>query len=314
MLKTSYAALLAVLAIVAVRPTKAEVDGGGQAGAFLQVSWSARAAAMGGAFVAVADDAQTGLMNPAGTIELKKRHFAASYRKMTLDRRMGFVSYAQTLQEGDAGIGISWINLGVGDIEERNINGELIGDIRYYENLLALSFGKRFAKVILLGVNVKYDQSNLAGISVNGLGFDLGFLWVKNKPLKLGLAVQNVGLGHKWTTGDYWKNRGEIGSNTTDDFPILVRVGGSYKFYQDRLLAALDLEKKENQQFLIHAGGEGWINQHLALRGGYNRDVVTLGFGLKYQWQKATVGVNYAFNAGSSSLDPDNLVSIAVEF
>jgi len=294
--------------------TSAEVNGGGMAGAFLQVAWSARAASLGGAFVAVADDAETGLLNPAGSIQLQKRHFTASYRQMELDRKMSFVSYAQSLKEGDAGLGISWINVGVKEIEERDANGELTGEISYYENLIALTFGKRVARQFLLGVNLKYDHSNLAELSTNGLGFDLGFLWGEKRPLRLGWVVQNIGLTHNWTTGDYWKNKGLAGSNTKDKFPVNVKLGGAYRFYQNKILLALDLEKREKQDLQIHAGGEGWINQYLAVRAGYNREIITLGAGLKYKWQKAAVTLNYAFNAGSNDLGAENLISVAVEF
>jgi len=280
----------------------------------MQLSWSARAAGMGGASVAVADDAEAGLFNPAGTMLLKGRHATASYRKMDLDRKLSFVSYAQGLKEGDAGLAVSWINVGTSDIEERDANGEIIGDVKSYENLVALSFGKRFAQKILLGVNLKYDQSTLANVSANGLGFDFGFLWGEKTPYRIGLAVYNIGLSHNWTTGDYWTNRGSSGSSTTDKFPISVKVGGAYRFYQNKVLAALDLEKREKQDLLIRAGAEGWVNEYLALRAGYNRDVVTFGAGIKVKWQKVALTVNYAFNAGSEGLDPDNLLSVAAVF
>jgi long-subunit fatty acid transport protein len=182
--------------------SKAETEGGGMPGAFLQLSYSARAGGMGGAFVGVADDAEAGLINPAGVIILDKRYATASYRRMDLDRKLSFISYAQNLKDKDAGMSVSWINVGVSEIEERNSNGEITGDIRYYENLIALTFGKRIAQKLLLGVNLKYDQANLANVSTNGLGFDFGALWGENTPYRFGLAVYNVGLSHKWTTGD----------------------------------------------------------------------------------------------------------------
>jgi len=305
--------LLALVATLCL-PVLAEVDGGGMAGAYLQVNWSARVAAMGGAFVGVADDAEGGLHNPAGVIQLSKKHVTASYRQMQLDRKMSFVSYAQSLKDNDAGIGLSWINVGVSNIEQRDINGEIPGDINYSENLIALTFGKRFFRQLLVGVNLKYDYVNLADLSSNGLGFDFGLLWGEKRPYKIGFTVQNVGLTHDWATGDFYKNQGYSGSSTKDKFPIAVKAGGSYRFYQNKVLLALDLEKREKQQLLVHAGGEGWINQYLAVRAGYNRDFVTLGAGVRYSWSKTTVSFNYAFNAGQVDLDPENLISVAVEF
>ena len=311
--KFLFPANLTILLLLSVR-AMAEVNGGGMAGAYMQLSWSARAAGMGGASVAVADDAEAGLFNPAGTMLLKGRHATASYRKMDLDRKLSFVSYAQGLKEGDAGLALSWINVGVSDLDERDANGELTGDIKYNENLITLSFGKRFAQKVLLGVNLKYDHSNLANVSANGLGFDFGFLWGENTPYRIGLAAYNIGLSHQWSSGDYYVNRGSSGSNTTDKFPISVKLGGSYRFYQNKVLLALDFEKREKQDLLIRAGAEGWVNQYLALRAGYNRNVVTFGAGIKVKWQKVTMVINYAFNAGSEGLDPDNLLSVAAVF
>jgi hypothetical protein len=293
---------------------KGETEGGGMAGAFLQLSYSARAAGMGGAFVGVADDAEGGLINPAGVIILDKKHATASYRKMDLNRKLSFVSYAQNLKDKDAGLSLSWINVGVSEIEGRNSNGMPTGDIQYYENLIAMTFGKRIAQKLLLGVNLKYDQANLANLSANGLGFDFGVLWGENTPYRFGLAVYNVGLSHKWSTGDYWVNSGSSGSNTTDRFPVSAKLGGSYRFYQNKILVALDLEKREKQDLLPHAGAEGWANQYLALRAGYNREVVTFGAGIKVKLQKVAFTLNYAFNASSQDLDPDNLISVSAEF
>ncbi len=301
---------------VGVRPAAAEVDGGGWAGAFLQLSWSARVAGMGSAFVGVADDAEGGLFNPAGSIILEKRHFTASHRFMTLDRRMNFVSFIRGINK-DAGLGVSWINVGVGEIEQRNSNGELIGNIRDFENLIALTFAKRIGKEILMGVNIKYDQHTIANVSANGLGFDFGVMWGENKPYRVGAVVQNVGLNHRWSTGDFWNKpeNGILGGSTTkDEFPLIAKLGGSYRLYQNRVLVALDLEKTEQQSFLIHAGGEGWVNQYLALRAGFNRDNFTLGAGIKYKWEKYAATLNYAFLPGTSGLDPDNLISLSVEF
>ena len=84
---------ISLLIILCFSLTYAATGDGGYAAAFSRMGLGARALGMGGAFVAVADDGFASSFNPAGLVQLKRPIFSASYRFMSLDRKLSYVSY-----------------------------------------------------------------------------------------------------------------------------------------------------------------------------------------------------------------------------
>ncbi len=307
------ARILALLVLLLSSISLAETGGGGYAGAFFQTFWGARAMALGGTYVAISDDAEGNLFNPAGSSMVKERLAAGSYRQMSLDRRVGYLAYTQMIKN-EAGIGLNWVNVVVSDVEQRDGNGQIIGSLSNYQNLFALTFSRRVQPNFSVGVNVKYVQNNLGDIQSSGVGFDLGALYLSRSFLRLGLVVENFGLKHNWSSGNFWGDYGLPGSSHTEEFPISVKLGAARFFLKNQLLLALDLEKRENQDILLHLGGEYWYKNVLAARAGLNKGSLTLGMGLKHKVRKLSVYLNYAFITDSVDAGADNLISLQVGF
>lgn len=313
-IKIIFAAQISILAILlSFSNLLAETGGGGYAGAFFQTFWGARAMALGGTYVAIADDAEGNLFNPAGSSMVKERLATGSYRDMSLDRRIGYLAYTQVIKN-EAGIGLNWVNVVVGEAEQRDGMGQIGGIVAQYYNLFALTFSRRVSPDFSVGVNVKYLQHNIENIQSSGVGFDLGALYLFRSFLRVGLVVENFGLKHNWSSGDYWAAYGFSGSSHTEEFPVSAKVGAAAMFLKNQLLLALDLEKRENQDILLHLGGEYWYKNIIAARAGLNRGDVTLGLGLKHKLNKLTVYLNYAFITEAVDAGADNLISLQVGF
>jgi len=293
--------------------SSAETGGGGYPGAFFQTFWGARAMALGGTYVAISDDAEGNLFNPAGSAMVKEKLAAGSYRQMSLDRRVGYLAYTQLIKN-EAGIGLSWINVAVSEVDQRDGNGQIIGSLSNYQNLFALTFSRRVSPEFSVGVNLKYLQTNMGNIQSSGVGFDLGALYLPRSFLRVGFVVENFGLKHNWSSGDFWAAYGFSGSSHTEEFPVSAKLGVAGLFLKNQLLLALDLEKRENQDVLIHLGGEYWYRNIIAGRAGLNRGDLTLGLGLKHKLRKVTVFVNYAFITEAVEAGADNLISLQVGF
>jgi len=305
--------ILALLVLLTSSISLAETGGGGYPGAFFQTFWGARAMALGGTYVAIADDAEGNLFNPAGSAMVKEKLAAGSYRQMSLDRRIGYLAYTRVIKN-EAGIGLSWINVAVSEVEQRDGNGQITGSLSNYQNLFALTFSRRVSPEFSVGVNLKYLQTNLGSIQSSGVGFDLGALYLPRSYLRLGLVVENFGLKHNWSSADFWNDYGLSGSSHTEEFPVSAKLGTAASFLKNQLLIALDLEKRENQDILVHLGGEYWYRNIVAGRAGLNRGDLTLGLGLKHKLKKLTVYLNYAFITEAADAGADNLISLQVGF
>ena len=292
---------------------RADTGDGGYAGTFQQLGLGARALGMGGAFVGVADDATAGFWNPAGLVQIQMRTFGVFFRKMTLDRRVSYITYSQSIRN-EAAISIGWTNAGVKDVVGRNENGEITEEIKNYENAVELFFARKILNELSVGVRIGYIQHNLANISAYGVGFGFSAFGKPIQKLRLGAAVENLGMKYSWTSGDYWKRFGEQGSSSKDEFPINIRFGASYLLLEDRILLCSEIDKNEKQKEKIHLGIEGWILENLAGRAGYDKGSLTLGMGLRHKTGSTILGFDYAFVSSQVDDDPDHLISLQLEF
>ena len=113
---------------------------GGQPGAFLRFGVGARAIGLGRTFTAIANDASATYWNPAGIGALKTTEVMGSYTFLSMERR--FNSIAAAFPTHSIGtIGLSWINLNVGEIEGRDIFGRITGSFSSSENAYFISWG-----------------------------------------------------------------------------------------------------------------------------------------------------------------------------
>lgn len=286
---------------------------GGYAGAFLQLSHQARATGMGGAFVGVSDDASAPLSNPAGSFQVRKRTLVATYRKMDLDRKLNWVGFLLPVKN-EASIGLSWINVGVDELYERDDRGEKGEEISDNQNAVTFNFARRISEKIYLGLNMKYIQHNLANLSAYGVGFDFGVLALPISKLRLGFAAQNVGMRYSWASGGYWKKFGELGTSTKDEFPVNFKLGASWSEFKNRLLTSIEVEKDNHQDARFKIGAEYQVLDLFSGRLGYNNGSFTFGAGVKQALEKFIFRLDYAYLTDEVGLDPDHIISIECSF
>ena len=313
MAKSSFLIMGLVFLCLTFSQVRADTGDGGYAGAFQQLGLGARALGMGGAFVGVADDATAGFWNPAGLVQIEIRTIGAFFRKMALDRRLSYVTYCQPIRN-EATISIGWVNAGVSDVVGRNENGEITDEIENYENAIDLFFARKIINELSAGVRLGYIQYNLANTNAYGVGFGFSVFGKPTHELRVGAAVENLGMRYSWASGEYWKKYDLLGSSSKEEFPINLRFGASYLLWDDRILVCSEIDKNAKQKEKIHFGVEGWILESLAGRAGYDKGSWTLGMGLKHKMRSKILGFDYAFVSSRVDDDPDHLISVQLEF
>lgn len=293
---------------------------GGTPGAFSRMGFGARGIGMGNALTAVTSGDIVGYYNPALLSWSEYRHASASFGILSLDRRLNFLSYSQSLQP-NAGISVGIINAGVSDIDGRDADGEPTGPLKTSENEVFLSFSNRFKSGFSLGVTIKFLYYQLyTDITSSTVGIDVGFLVPVGNALTIGATARDLNSKYRWDTSTLY---GQEGSSKTWDFPQLYSVGAAYKLPDSLGIIAADLEATNKKTITVRFGVEIPLIPEISVRAGMDRiDLKEKGNGVKPSFgfsartsiDSWTPTVNYAFVVEPFSPTPTHIISLSVIF
>ena len=247
---------------------------GVDAGSFVRDGAGARAFGLGGAFVAIADDASTAVWNPAGLAQLEGLSVGGMYTNK-FGQDIYFQSFGGTAKIADFGVGLSMIRSSIEDIPYYG-DGEgeyfsetqtlFLGSVGYD---LATGRGSDLQtgslSAILIGGNVKYYSHSLLEGKGSGVGFDLSvllaFSWEWGE-ISVGFTSQDVGgTALKWIGTDH---------NPVNNVPWINKLGVSVGLLDQRLRLAtgVDFAMERSHLNRLHLGVEYWAIDQLGARAG----------------------------------------------
>jgi fibronectin type 3 domain-containing protein len=162
---------------------------------------------------------------------------------------------------------------------------------------------------ISVGGSLRVISENLQNVQANAANIDLGILMEIIEGLRLGVVAQNLG-----TTSTF--------ISSADTSPVNTKLGLSWNFHfndANRILLAYDVQhpidssNPNYNRWLQNIGGEYWLMNTLALRGGYDfgYDVGGLTAGAGFKWED--LGVDYAF-VPYSMLGNSHRISLSYSF
>lgn len=275
---------------------------------FLKVEPGARAVGMGGAFVAVANDATAIFWNPAGIARLTKTEIILIHTQWLAGTSFDFVGFILPL--GTFGtLGVSITSLSMGEMKVRTVfypegTGEKYGagDVA-----IGLSYARNLTDRFSIGFNGKYIQQHIWHMSSSAFAVDIGTLFTTQfNGMKIGMSISNFGtnmqLDGKDTMINYDPDPVKYGNNDripahmqTDKFslPLLFRVGVAMdilKGKRNRMTLAIDAVHPNDNTENLNLGVEHVFNNMIFLRIGYKNlftkdgeEGLTAGAGMKYR-------------------------------
>ena len=146
-----------------------------------------RPLSMGGAFIAVADDANTITWNPAGLPGLRRTEFTSTYSDLyAMGITQSYIGFVRPFSDRIA-LGLDWANIGFDDKE-----------LLYSENKLNLALGIQAHRKFAFGITFKYlmRDMQLNGTSYgkgSGIGYDIGLIFQPLKTIKFGMGFYDLG-------------------------------------------------------------------------------------------------------------------------
>ncbi|HPG31705.1 MAG TPA: PorV/PorQ family protein, partial [bacterium] len=121
---------------------------------------------------------------------------------------------------------------------------------------------KLFNKFAKYGIGAKLIHQKIDKESAQGIAFDLGMQYDFNEDFSAGALIQNFGRLSKF-------------ESENDKMPLNLKLGVSYKFFDDRFLTALDVNIPNDNEIYANLGVELFVlpknyDFNFGVRAGYN--------------------------------------------
>ncbi len=267
----------------------------GTAGAqFLELGVSARAIAMGEAFLSICDDASAVYYNPAGLSQMMERQAMFTHVSYPADINYDFVALAYPTPRfgGVWGVGFTMLNAGdmpyLGDYE---VGLSPTQTFTAKDYALSLSYARSLTDRFNVGVTLKiieelYDTERATGWAVDvGTLYDTGF-----KGFKIGMMISNFGPDLTFIDESY-------------PLPMNFRFGGVVDVIRrgdHSAVFAIEGSHPNDNMEKFNAGVEYWYREIFALRFGnhfeYDEGGISTGGGLKFNVSRAAMSVDYGYH------------------
>ncbi len=294
---------------------------GSTAAPFLNIGIGPRSIAMGGAFVATANDVSSIYWNPAGAARMNKSGALFAHSKWFADIDYNWAGAVINLD--DAGIfGISVVNLDYGDMELTTLSEPegTGGTFTANDMSIAITYAKNLTDRFSIGGSIKYISQNIWNSTASTIAVDLGVLFHSDiYGLRIGAAITNLGGDMRISGSDlniqhdidrtiYGNNDQILATLNTDAWPIPLtfKIGLAMDILEiadHRITIAVDAIQPSDNKEALNAGMEYEVFNMIALRAGYkslflenSEEGLTFGFGLKYDFSPTLgLSIDYAY-------------------
>ncbi len=237
----------------------------------------ARAAGMGGAFTAVADDYSAYFWNPAGLVLVDRMNVNVSYDSVFKGKEYDFgINYTHPLFDS--------MTVSATYFKGMYSSSKYSDDILYLTAAGYLEDSRTYA----LGANIKFINTGLSNGLASGRGssLDIGVMVFPDfleKKIKFGFLAQDLEAVIAWDNG------------VRQRVPLLFKMGASYAFDKTAVIDMdIDLlqanEGMNHSRAGVHIGGEKWF---------LSRAIGNFGFRAGFFWREA-LNPNHKFTAGIS--------------
>lgn len=195
-MKKKVFSIICTILLLAVTVAFAGTDNTGTSAAnFLKMGIGSRSAAMGDAYVALANDITALYWNPAGITHISGTEVGYSYTNWILDINHSFFGIARNL--GSLGVvGVSFNYLSMGEME-RTTPSEPHGTGAFFNSsdmALGIAYARNLTDRFSVGMKVKYIRESISFSSASTIAIDAGTQFVTGfHGLRIGMSITNFG-------------------------------------------------------------------------------------------------------------------------
>jgi hypothetical protein len=277
--------------------------------AFLEVPAGARAAAMGGAYVTLADGIEGAFWNPAGLAGVQGTQVTGSHMESFQSLKHDQFAIGGHLFGG--GLAASLRAMYSQAIDERDELGNLLGTFGAHDLEFQLAYGWRVGETGSIGFGAQAVRERIASEAATTWSGSAGATWRPRawKNVSIGVSGQHLG------PAAYYVFDGQRGAPV--ELPAAVQGGGSWTGALSHGLgvtAALDARATRGRQGVVALGGELASATGAALRLGVRQGDDLSNFGAGLGWKRGTFRVDYAWVPSKLDLGDTHRFSFATQF
>jgi len=200
---------------------------------FLRLGVSERAAGMGEAYTALADDASALYWNPAGLAEISRTNLRFAHHEYVQTLRQEFAGVAQPTDFGTLALGLTALTMDPLELREEVPSSDPLGHFSAFDMAFHLAWGRRFFDRVDAGLSVKWIYSRIYEESAKGLLFDFGLRHrTRIQGLTVAAALLNFGQSFQYV-------------NESFDAPLTLKLGAAldapFRLGPGDLILAYDL-------------------------------------------------------------------------
>ena len=264
-------------------------------GQFLKISVGARATAMGGAFVGVADDASAVYWNAAGIarIDPEKSEISLNHANWPADLSFDQISYVFHMRMIPGAFALHARSLTMQPMKETTAYQPEGTGNEFDAGMLSLglTYARSFTDKFSAGVTGNFIHEGLAEFNQQTMAFDIGTLYdVGTLGMRIGMSISNIGSQVTFI-------------DRAARLPSIFRVGTSAVLMQradQKLVGSLEFSHPPDNSERLNMGAEYSFHKYLFLRGGYNFNYDSEGIagGVGFHMPVSVAGmadVDYAF-------------------
>ncbi len=231
-------------------------DVGTTAHQFLKIGVGPRVAAMGNAFVGLADDINALWWNPAGLNQMETWELMAVHHEWLQGIRDEFLAIVwPNSPTTTIGFGMNFST--AGGIEHWDEDNTPLPDsvISIKEGLVIFTYTRRFLGNTNMGIGIKGLYEDLYDVQAFGGAVDIGW-HARFSKVGLGITVYNLSPGMRYPGGNYM-------------LPMGIRIGTGFK-PSELLSLVTDVDLPIDNSPSIHAGAEFFLPPYASARIGYS--------------------------------------------
>ncbi|MBN2009188.1 PorV/PorQ family protein [candidate division KSB1 bacterium] len=280
---------------------------GTSAATFLKIGVGAKATAMGGAFVALANDASAMYWNPAGVAQVPQNELMVTHINWPADIKYEYLGYVQHLPYiGSVGVSCSFLHT-----DDMAVTTEYLphgtGEYFSYSDLMVgLTWSLNMTNRFSFGITGKYVREDIAELNMQNWMIDLGtYYWTGFKSLRFAVSLVNFGPDLK--PGGHYQKKTKEGKYIQEDYeafspPTVFRIGSAMEFFDNEthsLTGSIQMSHPvDNAENVVIGVAYGFLKK-VELRSGYkinyDEERFTFGAGMKVPLASTSLKIDYCY-------------------